>query len=1107
MKTSCCILCNNYRYLWLYALFMVVTATHTRAQGNSFQEEVALFTAFDEVPVEIVVDGKWSFETNAIITDSNLLYINVSDFFKHLKIVCYESTVGNSLEGFIENETKTYTIDYNTKQIKVGSKIITSKNGLLEEMGVKYIEASVLSEVFGLTLTFNPRSLSAKLVSSFELPYVREMRIENSRNSISKLQGQEVVVDTIIPRDYNLFKFGMLDWAVNSNQTVNEATTNNVILGVGGELLFGEANISINYNDRYEFDNRQLQYSWRWIDNDKKIIKQAQVGKIYNQSIAFLDSPVIGATINNSPNTVRKATGTYAINEYTEPNWTVELYINDVLVDYTKADASGLYVFNVPIVYGYTTLRLKFYGPLGEERTEERVMNTPYTFIPAKTLEYSMSGGFLQDENGSRYGKGDFNYGVNRFLTVGGGLEYLSSIPNRPFIPFAKVAFQPFSTMVVNLEYDHDVRMIGLLNYNFTKSAFLELDYTKYVKGQLATRFNAQEERKIRVSVPFKINQFSGFSKLNFSQFVYDSFNFNQLDFVYSAYYKQLSFNSSTLVNWVGTKSPYMTTNLSMSYRMLNGFVLRPSVAYDLNDNMLTRYRAEIEKRVSKMYFSASYERNIASKNDAVFLNFRYDLPYARTGVSAFYSNNNFSFSENAQGSLAFGGDNNYVHAGNNSALGKGGILFYPFLDLNQNGILDKGEKMVLLTTVKVTAGKAVISKKDSIVRVSDLNAFVSYNVEFSNDDLESISWKFKHNTYQILVDPNQYKRVFVPILSLGEVNGTIYLNQKGTTKGQGRVTVQIYDKQSKKVAETLSESDGYFSYLGLKPGNYTIRVDDQQLEKLNYQSFPKDHTIEVAVSADGTIVDGLDFEIKTKVAAAEIEMAASEVNVQIKPKKISEDLAAKPIESITNTEEVFYSIQLGVYKDHTKPKALDNLDLVFYEDLADGNVQYYYGFFRTKERANIAKNTLALRGINGTSIVAYQFGKKITIPEASILEEELVESGVPIEVKEQNYTKMNTAFGKISDEKGLFYSVQIGVFKNYVHSNWFSNYKPVFYEFLSNDRIRYISGRYDSKKEAKAAQNRIIAKGIKKAYIVKYNDGKKVDTAIDGLWSKIDKK
>jgi hypothetical protein len=169
----------------------------------------------------------------------------------------------------------------------------------------------------------------------------------------------------------------------------------------------------------------------------------------------------------------------------------------------------------------------------------------------------------------------------------------------------------------------------------------------------------------------------------------------------------------------------------------------------------------------------------------------------------------------------------------------------------------------VLLSKVSVSSNVAVISKKDSIVRVSDLNAFVNYTIKFSNTDLDNISWRFKDNTYQILVDPNQYKRVYVPIISVGEVNGMVYLVSDKTMKGQARVTLQIYDKKGEKVAETISEYDGYFSYLGLKPGIYTVRVDESQLKKLNYKSYPLVHQIVIKESTYGDLLEGLDFKLK----------------------------------------------------------------------------------------------------------------------------------------------------------------------------------------------------------------------------------------------------
>ena len=136
--------------------------------------------------------------------------------------------------GFIENEKNLYTINFDKKRITIGNKSINISNGIIEMFGIKHIEASLLFEAFGLKFTFNPRSLSAKLKSNFEIPIIKELRYEKARQNISKLQGKEVIVDTIIPRKYNLFRLGTLDWNINSAQAANN--TNNINIRLGTEL-------------------------------------------------------------------------------------------------------------------------------------------------------------------------------------------------------------------------------------------------------------------------------------------------------------------------------------------------------------------------------------------------------------------------------------------------------------------------------------------------------------------------------------------------------------------------------------------------------------------------------------------------------------------------------------------------------------------------------------------------------------------------------------------------------------------------------------------------------------------------------------------------------
>lgn len=850
------------------AVLLILFALHkleAKAQDNLIEEKVDASFAYDGIPVLVIVSEYKSFYVDAIYANNDLLYVNIQDLFKTLNILCITGPKGDSISGFIENESQTYLVNYNNGQLRVGDKTVNSQEGLIKEKGILYLESSLFAEAFGITLTFNYRALTLILKSNFELPIIKQQRIEKLRGNISKVKGEQIA-DTAVKRNYHIFKFGTLDWSIGSYQTWNISTDNRFGIGIGSELLYGEANVSVNYYSQQKFDNRQLYYLWRWVDNEKTIIKQAQVGRISNQTISFINSPVIGAIIRNSPTTVRKATGYYTLNEMTEPNWTVELYINNVMVDYTKADASGLFVFKIPNVYGYTTLKLKFYGPLGEERTEERTMNIPFSIMPNHEFEYGLSAGIIQDSSSSRFGRGEFNYGANDFLTLGGGLEYLSSIPNGAFIPFAKATIQPYSKLTLNMEYAFGVKMRGVLDYYFWKDALVEVDYIKYVDGQLATRFNANEERKVKLSIPFRYRKIIGFSKFDYTQFVYKTLNYNQSSVIVSVYYKQFSANSTTQFNWIDNKTAYITSDLSLSYRLGKGYTIRPSSQYNLSEGIFMSYKVAVEKSIPRGYFTASYERNILYNDNFVSLNFKYDLSFAKTNISASHSNNLIYTSESAQGSLAFGSGNNYVHVSNNISVGKGGISLYPFLDLNQNGIFDKGEHMVKLSSVKIMGSKAIFSEKDSIVRIPDLIPFTKYILELDDNDLENISWRFKNKTYEVLIDPNQFKRIDIPVITVGEFSGMVYMNQDNTMNGIGRINVKFYKKNSTEVvAETLSESDGYFDYIGFSPGEYVASFDSVQLSNLNLTIVPQQIEFKINQLEDGDVVRGVDFALNNR--------------------------------------------------------------------------------------------------------------------------------------------------------------------------------------------------------------------------------------------------
>ena len=56
----------------------------------------------------------------------------MDDLFNKLGIYCKVEDNGTVLRGFIEKEQKKYRVNLNSKQIKVGTKVIKSKNGIVK---------------------------------------------------------------------------------------------------------------------------------------------------------------------------------------------------------------------------------------------------------------------------------------------------------------------------------------------------------------------------------------------------------------------------------------------------------------------------------------------------------------------------------------------------------------------------------------------------------------------------------------------------------------------------------------------------------------------------------------------------------------------------------------------------------------------------------------------------------------------------------------------------------------------------------------------------------------------------------------------------------------
>lgn len=852
---------------------------------------------FDETSV--VADIQWlgGKEINTLVRE-NMAYLSVTDLFDFLKIRNQPSKGMDSITGFFIEPNALYLIDKAQNEIRYKGKVWhLASEDLIRTPTQLYLRSDYFSLVYGLECDFDSYNLTVKLNISQEVPAVFEKKQEEVHKNLNQLKGI-IVVDTNIARTYPLFHFGSADWQLFSTQQ-EKLTDMRAYLGLGGVVLGGELSLGLNYNTSGSFNEKQQSYLWHYANNDNKLVRQVMLGKIAFSPIASVYAPIVGAQVTNRSTTFRRSFGSYNISDVISPNWIVELYVNNVLVDFTRADASGFYSLDVPLAYGGLDVKLRFYGPNGEIQQKEKHLNIPINFLPKHEIEYTTGSGLIEDGTKSIFSHSAVNYGVTNGLTVGWGLEYLSSLKSGNYIPFVTTSVKVLSNLYFSGEYSYGVRGKALLSYRLPSNMQFELNYTKYTKGQTAIIFNYDEEAKASAVLPIRFNKFSGLTRFSIAQIVLPNATKEWMgEWMITANVGRVNVNLTTYGNAMkqdGIRNGgNLQTNLSLASRLRYGITVTPSVQYDFLRSQFTLLKLTAEKMVARNgYLSAGCEHQVITNSLSATLGFRYDFSFVKVSATANSFNGVGQFTESATGSIVYDKKSKLLKGGNRNSVGRAGISVLPFVDINGDGHYNAGEPKVDGVQLTMNSGSISYSTADTIFHVSDLEPYASVILQINTDGVDHISWQTKNKTMRVVPNPNNFTMIEVPFAVVGEVSGTVSISEAGgkKPKGIGQITVNIYNKDSVLIAHTMSESDGFFSYTGLRPGSYFVSVDTAQLGRIDYTSINGCIPVTIGRSIEGDLVDGIQFVLRQNNNRDQHEFVLKKVQVvEDEPTKANEN-------------------------------------------------------------------------------------------------------------------------------------------------------------------------------------------------------------------------
>jgi hypothetical protein len=215
----------------------------------------------------------------------------------------------------------------------------------------------------------------------------------------------------------------------------------------------------------------------------------------------------------------------------------------------------------------------------------------------------------------------------------------------------------------------------------------------------------------------------------------------------------------------------------------------------------------------------------------------------------------------------------------------------------------------------------------------------------------------------------------------------------------------------------------------------------------------------------------------------------------------------------------LFFAIQVGAFSEQAGAKQFSNIrNIVEIESEKTGLYHYVTGYCNNLQDALMSQAQVRGVGYPDAFIVAFCDGERIPLFRAK----QLLDSGEckPIKksvkpiinfadfkdpvssankdenkVVDPNYNKAEGAVVALASEtkEGLFYTVQIGVYKQPATEQEIGGMPDLITTLLPNGTIRYSSGMFKSVAEAKKRIPLAVGAGFTDAYITAYMDGQRV--------------
>jgi len=828
----------------------------------------------DTTPEAVVIElriGRITGTTVQAYRVRSEVLLPLSQFFQLVEIR-HRLTLEGRLEATVDPGNLPIVIDPRSDWMQYGDRRVRIEREFIRyESAELYVGSERLGDLLGVMFSVDWSDLTATVIDPSSLPIGRRLRREAAREAyLRRPDGMRADLTLGLQRpswdgvvvDYSLF-----------SPSNDPLAGSNYGFGLGADVGGGSLEMLAQSVGPAEQGRLHIDASWTGVWRENRWVKQLRFGDV--ASTGPRSRALEGVSITNAPFVRPSLIGSLRYGGRLEPGWSVEAYRGGDLVAYDSADAAGGFSIALPVRYGENPVDFVAYGPFGEIREFNRTYRVLSELLPARRFEYGVSAGrcpqpsFICNATTNL----DLRFGATARWTVQGGLDqyWRDSLPDRTH-PYAALVGNPSNAWAIQSEVVAAGLVRGALRYEPSVDLRLEGEYVHFARDSASV-----------LAVPGRRAQwtFTGFFRPKTSQgFFFFEGRFERISTDAGALTRtrlgaSLQTNEMRLLPYVRTEHGQSTTGPSgvnnREYAGLSTFLMPQARWGRFLSQTLLRTNAEIERHAGLVSWSAfaarSLARGVRVEVGANWLRGDAGLTYTVTVTSYFSAlraltsviappGQPVSATQFLQGSVLWDRRTDRLGVAPGPSLERSGLSGHVFMDLNANGIRDVGEPAVAAARVLVGSLSAGTDSSGAY-RVWDLVPFEPVIVSLDSLSLDSPLLVPLFARTSIVPGPNRFRSLDIPVVAAGVIEGRVLRNNAGV----GGVTLILTDRRTGTGRTLVTFNDGAFYLMGVKPGDYELRVDEQVLDALAVDAEP----VRFSLAPTATGIGRSDLAVRLK--------------------------------------------------------------------------------------------------------------------------------------------------------------------------------------------------------------------------------------------------